>query len=54
MVWLKTGQSVRFSTRVFWRLFRLVSGSTKLDEEEEEERGDEEVQDAGMERTVEG
>lgn len=30
IVWLNMGLAVLFSTRVFWRLFLLVSGSTKL------------------------
>lgn len=30
IVWLNMGLTVLFSTRVFWRLFLLVSGSTKL------------------------
>lgn len=30
MVWLNTGSTVRRTTRVFCRLFLLVSGSTKL------------------------
>lgn len=39
IVWLKMGFVVLRNTRVFWRLFRLVSGSTKLQEWREKKYG---------------